>query len=163
MDVDIFPGAWCKCIRAKIDPVAKRDVIAYYHRIAPVLLPHLQGRALTVTRWPDGVEGKSFFQKQTPAHAPDWVQTVRIPQRGKPIDYTLVEDLPTLVWLANLAAIEVLQSIEASSRQASPGEQRVLARFSGFGDSTFEPGEPQSAMFCGFFCSFAQHTLDAGS
>jgi bifunctional non-homologous end joining protein LigD len=86
---------------------AKRDVIEYYAAIAPVILPHLQGRALTVTRWPDGVEGKSFFQKQTPAHAPEWVRTVTLPSERKPIDYTLVEDLPTLVWLANLAAIEL--------------------------------------------------------
>jgi bifunctional non-homologous end joining protein LigD len=85
----------------------KREVIEYYAAIAPVLLPHLQGRALTVTRWPDGVEGKSFFQKQTPAHAPPWVRTVTLPSERKPIDYTLVEDLPTLVWLANLAAIEL--------------------------------------------------------
>jgi bifunctional non-homologous end joining protein LigD len=71
------------------------------------VLPHLQGRALTVTRWPDGVEGKSFFQKQIPAHAPAWVERVTLPSERKPIDYTLVEDLPTLVWLANLAAIEL--------------------------------------------------------
>jgi bifunctional non-homologous end joining protein LigD len=85
----------------------KRGVIEYYAAIAPVMLPHLQGRALTVTRWPDGVEGKSFFQKQTPAHAPEWVRKVTLPSERKPIDYTLVEDLPTLVWLANLAAIEL--------------------------------------------------------
>jgi bifunctional non-homologous end joining protein LigD len=85
----------------------KRQLIEYYAAIAPVMLPHLQGRALTVTRWPDGVEGKSFFQKQTPAHAPEWVRRVTLPSERKPIDYTLVEDLPTLVWLANLAAIEL--------------------------------------------------------
>jgi bifunctional non-homologous end joining protein LigD len=86
---------------------SKRDLIEHYAAVAPVLLPHLQGRALTVTRWPDGVEGKSFFQKQTPAHAPEWVRTATLPSERKPIDYTLVEDLPTLVWLANLAAIEL--------------------------------------------------------
>jgi bifunctional non-homologous end joining protein LigD len=85
----------------------KRDLIEYYAAIAPAILPHLHGRALTVTRWPDGVQGKSFFQKQTPAHAPDWVPTVTLPSERKPIDYTLVEDLATLVWLANLAAIEL--------------------------------------------------------
>ncbi|HEY0515526.1 MAG TPA: DNA ligase D, partial [Solirubrobacteraceae bacterium] len=85
----------------------KGQVIDYYARIAPVLLAHLQGRALTVTRWPDGVSGKSFFQKQSPAHRPAWVRTVTLPAAGKAIDYTLAEDLPTLVWLANLAAIEL--------------------------------------------------------
>jgi bifunctional non-homologous end joining protein LigD len=97
----------------------KRRVIEYYAAIAPVMLPHLQGRALTVTRWPDGVQAKSFFQKQTPAHAPDWVHTVTLPSERKPIDYTVVEDLATLVWLANLAAIELhtpLARAEATDR-----------------------------------------------
>ena len=85
----------------------KGRLIDYYAAIAPVLLPHLRGRALTVTRWPDGVEGKSFFQKQSPAHRPDWVRTATVSSRSKPIDYTLADDLPTLVWLANLAAIEL--------------------------------------------------------
>jgi bifunctional non-homologous end joining protein LigD len=104
----------------------KGDLIAYYAEIAPVLLGHLAGRPLTVTRWPDGVRAKSFFQKQAPAHRPDWVRTATVAsertlkgtppsgahpeghrQAGKPIDYTLADDLATLVWLANLAAIEL--------------------------------------------------------
>jgi len=86
---------------------SKRQLIDYYAAVAPVLLPHLAGRALTVTRWPDGVQGKSFFQKHAPAHRPDWVRTAALPARGETIDYTLANDLPTLVWLANLAAIEL--------------------------------------------------------
>jgi bifunctional non-homologous end joining protein LigD len=85
----------------------KGQLIDYYAAIAPVLLPHLQGRPLTVTRWPDGVESKSFFQKQSPAHRPEWVQTATVPANDKPIDYTLADDLPTLVWLANLASVEL--------------------------------------------------------
>jgi bifunctional non-homologous end joining protein LigD len=85
----------------------KRALLDYYATIAPVLLPHLAGRALTVTRWPDGVEGKSFFQKQAPAHRPEWVKTATLASERKPIDYILAEDLPTLVWLTNLAAIEL--------------------------------------------------------
>jgi len=85
----------------------KRDLIDYYATIAPVLLPHLTGRALTVTRWPDGVEGKSFFQKHAPAHRPDWVRTATVSSKQGPIDYTLADDLSTVVWLANLAAIEL--------------------------------------------------------
>jgi bifunctional non-homologous end joining protein LigD len=85
----------------------KRALIDYYAAIAPVLIPHLAGRALTVTRWPDGVEGKSFFQKQAPAHRPEWVKTATLASERKPIDYIRAEDLPTLVWLANLAAIEL--------------------------------------------------------
>ena len=82
-------------------------MIDYYAAIAPVLLAHLKGRPLTVKRWPDGVEGKSFFQKQAPAHRPEWVQTVTLPSERKPIDYLLADDLATLVWLANLAALEL--------------------------------------------------------
>jgi bifunctional non-homologous end joining protein LigD len=86
---------------------SKRDVIDYYAAIAPVLIPHLCDRPLTVKRWPDGVAGKAFFQKQAPAHRPDWVQTTTVPAERKPIDYLLAQDLPTLVWLANLAALEL--------------------------------------------------------
>ena len=86
----------------------KGEVIEYYAAIAPVLLPHLHARPLTVTRYPDGVDGKAFFQKQSPAHRPEWVQTVAVvSERSKQIDYTLVEDAQTLVWLANLAALEL--------------------------------------------------------
>jgi bifunctional non-homologous end joining protein LigD len=85
----------------------KGEVIAYYATVAPVLLGHLEQRALTVKRWPDGVEGKSFFQKQAPAHRPEWVRTVTVAAERKPIDYVLADDLATLVWLANLAAIEL--------------------------------------------------------
>jgi bifunctional non-homologous end joining protein LigD len=85
----------------------KGQVIDYYARVSPVLLPHLKDRPLTVTRWPDGVEAKSFFQKQSPAHRPEWVRTATVPANDKPIDYTLADDEPTLIWLANLAAIEL--------------------------------------------------------
>jgi bifunctional non-homologous end joining protein LigD len=109
----------------------KGKLIEYYATVAPVLLAHLHGRALTVTRWPDGVEGKSFFQKQSPAHRPEWVRTATLPAGAKKIDYTLADDLPTLVWLANLAAIELhapLALAEAHDRPTSmvfdldPGE-----------------------------------------
>jgi bifunctional non-homologous end joining protein LigD len=85
----------------------KGELIEYYAAIAPVLLGHLAGRPLTVTRWPDGVDAKSFFQKHAPAHRPAWVRTASVTSARKPIDYTLADDLPTLVWLANLAAIEL--------------------------------------------------------
>jgi bifunctional non-homologous end joining protein LigD len=85
----------------------KGDVIDYYAAVAAVIVGHLQSRALTVKRWPDGVEGKSFFQKQAPAHRPDWVQTVTLPHERKPIDYVLANDEAALIWLANLAALEL--------------------------------------------------------
>ncbi|MGQ0632668.1 MAG: non-homologous end-joining DNA ligase [Sporichthyaceae bacterium] len=90
----------------------KGEVIAYYTRLAPVLLPHLAGRALTRVRFPDGVDGGSFFEKNAPAHTPDWVRTVSLPSPGSSRDrdeiaYVVVTELATLVWLANLAALEL--------------------------------------------------------
>jgi bifunctional non-homologous end joining protein LigD len=87
----------------------KGQVIDYYIRIAPVLLPHLKNRPITLKRYPDGVGGFFFYEKQCPAHRPDWVKTKEVPSRreaGK-IDYCLMNDLPTLVWAANLADLEL--------------------------------------------------------
>ena len=90
----------------------KAEVIDYYTRIAPVLLPHLAGRPLTVKRYPDGSEGKFFFEKNAPSHTPSWVRRVTLPVPGstmkrETIDFVVVEELATLVWLANLAALEL--------------------------------------------------------
>ncbi len=90
----------------------KAQVIDYYSRIAPVLLPHLAGRALTRKRYPDGVEGQVFFEKNAPRGTPEWVRTERLPSPGsskgrETIDYVVVDDLPTLVWTANLASLEL--------------------------------------------------------
>jgi bifunctional non-homologous end joining protein LigD len=89
----------------------KAQVIDYYQRIAPVLLPHIAERPVTIKRYPDGVDGKFFFQKNAPAH-PDWVPTARIASPGstksrEELDYILGGDLPTLIWAANLAALEL--------------------------------------------------------
>src|SRR5690606_5336733 len=90
----------------------KAEVIDYYARIAPVMLPHLRDRPLTVTRYPDGAGGEGFYEKNAPAHTPDWVRTVTLPAKGSTkqrdrIDFALVNDLPTLVYYANLAALEI--------------------------------------------------------
>ncbi len=90
----------------------KGQVIDYYSRIAPVLLPHLAGRALTRKRYPDGVDGPVFFEKNAPRGTPDWVRTETLPSPGSSkdrdtIDYVVVDDLATLVWTANLAALEL--------------------------------------------------------
>ncbi|GAB3852366.1 non-homologous end-joining DNA ligase [Micromonospora andamanensis] len=90
----------------------KGEVIDYYTRIAPVLLPHLADRALTRIRYPNGVDGNSFFEKNAPAATPGWVRTENLPVPGsskgrETIDYVVADDLPTLVWLANLAALEL--------------------------------------------------------
>ena len=98
----------------------KRDVIEYYAQVAAFQLPHLSGRALTVKRWPDGVDAKFFFQKQAPAHRPDWVRTVTLPSERKPIDYLVADDRATLVWLANLAAIELHVPLALAARHERP-------------------------------------------
>jgi bifunctional non-homologous end joining protein LigD len=90
----------------------KGEVIDYYTRIAPVLLPHLEDRALTRIRYPNGVDAQGFFEKNKPGGTPDWVRVERLPAPGSTkdremIDYVVVDGLPTLVWLANLAALEL--------------------------------------------------------
>ena len=86
----------------------KGEVLAYYQAIAPVLLPHLSGRCITFRRYPDGVGGVSFFEKRCPDHRPDWVDVAIGPgDRKSPIQYCVIDDLPTLVWAANLAALEL--------------------------------------------------------
>jgi bifunctional non-homologous end joining protein LigD len=86
----------------------KGQMIDYYARIAPVMVPHLYDRPLTMKRWPDGVEGQSFFEKHAPRHAPDWVRTVTVASSadGDPVTFSVICDLPALVWAANLASIE---------------------------------------------------------
>src|SRR5438105_3976835 len=94
------------------DGLIKGDLIDYYRAVAPAILPHLRDRPLTVIRYPNGVEGASFYQKQTPDYAPSWVRTIELPAesgRGKRkrVRYTLCNDRRTLVWLANQASIEL--------------------------------------------------------
>jgi bifunctional non-homologous end joining protein LigD len=98
----------------------KGQVIDYYTRIAPVLLPHLKDHPLTLKRYPNGVEEKYFYEKQSPSHRPDWVKTVPVPARGRTIDFTLANDLPTLVWLANLGDIELHTSLSLAKDLSRP-------------------------------------------
>lgn len=90
----------------------KGEVVDYYVRVAPALLPHIADRPMSFQRFPDGVDTKGFFAKNAPNGTPDWVRTVRLPAPGsgmdrETLDYVVVADLPTLVWAANLAALEL--------------------------------------------------------
>ncbi len=100
----------------------KGELIDYYAQIAPVLLPHLAGRPLTLKRYPDGVDGEYFYEKRCPAHRPSWVRTAPIEsERGKgTIDYCLAEDKPTLIWAGNLAAIELHPSLSRAAQMDRP-------------------------------------------
>ena len=86
----------------------KGEVIDYYARIAPAILPHLRNRCVTFKRFPNGVDGKSFFEKRCPSHRPEWVRVGIGPgDRRGGIDYCVLDDTPSLVWAANLAALEL--------------------------------------------------------
>jgi bifunctional non-homologous end joining protein LigD len=113
---------------------AKGHVIDYYTRVSPVLLPHLRGRALTLKRYPNGVDAPYFYEKQCPSHAPEWVQTTRIGD----INFCLADDLPTLVWLANLADLELHTSLARAEAYDSP---TVIA-------FDLDPGPPATVVEC---------------
>jgi len=118
----------------------KGQVIDFYVRIAPVLLPHLRGRPLTLKRYPNGVEGQSFYEKQCPKHRPDWVATAPIWSRHneREISYCLADDLPTLVWLANLADLELHTSLSLAAAIERP---RSLV-------FDLDPGPPADVIDC---------------
>lgn len=96
LDKELFP-----------DGTAKAEVIGYYSEIAPVMLPHLAGRAVTRLRFPDGTAGGSFFEKNAPAGTPGWVTICEVVAADTRISYPIVDSAATLVWLANLAALEL--------------------------------------------------------
>jgi bifunctional non-homologous end joining protein LigD len=94
----------------------KGEVIDYYTRVSSALLPHLRGRPLTLKRYPDGVEGEYFYEKNCPSHAPDWVRKERVGG----ISYCICDDLPTLVWAANLADLELHPSLSRADDMSRP-------------------------------------------
>jgi bifunctional non-homologous end joining protein LigD len=112
----------------------KGDLITYYARVAATVLPHLRDRALTLKRYPNGVERQHFYEKNSPSHRPEWVATERVGD----IDYTLAQDRATLVWLANLADIELHTSL---SRAREPEEPTMVA-------FDLDPGEPAGIVEC---------------
>jgi bifunctional non-homologous end joining protein LigD len=116
----------------------KRDVIAYYHDVAPVLLPHLEGRPLTLKRYPNGVEADFFYEKNAPSHRPEWVHTERVQLGSKAIDFVIADDLATLVWLANLADLE----LHTSLARAHAIERPTAMAFD------LDPGAPATVVEC---------------
>jgi bifunctional non-homologous end joining protein LigD len=118
----------------------KGQVIDYYIRIAPVLLPHLKNRPITLKRYPEGVDGFFFYEKQCPSHRPAWVKTAEVPSRreaGK-IDYCMMNDLPALVWAANLADLELHTFLHRAPAITRP---TALA-------FDLDPGEPANMVLC---------------
>ncbi len=117
----------------------KAHILEYYRRIAPFILPHLHGRALTLKRYPDGVGEGFFFEKRCPSHRPPWVETAEIPQHeGEPMTVCLVNDLHTLVWVGNLASLELHVPL---ARAASPGTPDAVV-------FDLDPGEQAGILEC---------------
>lgn len=118
----------------------KGDLIDYYVAVAPTMLPHVQDRPITLRRWPDGVEGRSFFEKNCPSHRPDWIETVSVYSRGerKRISFCLLQDAAALAWTANLASIELHPSLSLGHDLAHP----TAVVFD------LDPGEPAGLAEC---------------
>jgi bifunctional non-homologous end joining protein LigD len=116
----------------------KGNVIDYYTRIAPVLLPHLRNRPLTLKRYPNGVEGHFFYEKQCPKHRPDWVQVQPIQGSQRVVEFCLANDKPTLVWVANLASLELHPLLSTSESLSTPTKLTF----------DLDPGPPASIVEC---------------
>jgi bifunctional non-homologous end joining protein LigD len=117
----------------------KAEAIDYYARIAETILPHLRGRALTRVRFPDGVESQRFFEKRAPKHTPDWVKTAPIEMgTAGVLDFIVCDDRATLIWLAQLAALELHPSLALAKKPERP---TVLA-------FDLDPGAPATAVEC---------------
>jgi DNA polymerase LigD, polymerase domain len=117
----------------------KGQVIDYYIRISPWLLPHLAARPITLKRYPDGVEGFFFYEKKCPSHRPEWVETTAVPKKnGDEIQYCVVGDLPALVWAANLADLELHTFLHKAPRIERPTSIAF----------DLDPGPPADILHC---------------
>ncbi|TDU81306.1 bifunctional non-homologous end joining protein LigD [Prosthecobacter fusiformis] len=116
----------------------KGDVINYYIRVAEYMLPHLASRAITLKRYPDGVDGFFFYEKQCPDHAPEWIKTTKVAKTDGSIDYCVIGDLPSLVWVANLANLEFHTFLHRKTAVKRPA---VLA-------FDLDPGPPADILTC---------------
>ena len=137
----------------------KGEVLNYYARIAPVMLPHLKDRAVTRIRWPHGTGDMSFFEKNVPQGTPSWVHTVKVPTTGSRtaekqdgmLVFPIVDDLATLTWLVNLAALELHVHQWTVGRNGRPRNADRLV-------IDLDPGEPAGLHEC---CRVALLVRDA--
>lgn len=129
----------------------KAEVIEYYARIAPVMVPHLEDRGITLRRFPDGVEGGSFFEKRCPSHRPDWMKTVLGPgDRRGGIDYCCLDSTPALVWAANMAGLEIHAPMAKGRDIDSP----TMCVFD------LDPGAPAAVKECADVALDIRHVLE---
>jgi len=129
----------------------KGNVVEYYRAVAPVLLPHLRGRPLTMKRYPNGVDAQFFYQKEAPKHRPDWVRTCPVSLRSedRDVNFLVIGSLPALLWIANLADIELHVAL---SRERSLQRPTALV-------FDLDPGPPASVIEC---CLVAQQVRKLG-
>jgi bifunctional non-homologous end joining protein LigD len=130
----------------------KGQMIDYYTRIAPHLLPHLQGRPLTLKRYPNGIDGQMFYEKNCPKHRPDWMQTAKVWSRGNDryMYYCVVDDLASLVWVAQLGTVEWHTSLSTKPDLEHP---RTLV-------FDLDPGPPATIVECCRVAGFLHRWLD---
>ena len=124
-------------------------MLDYYARIAPVLLPHMGDRAMTLRRFPDGVAGQSFFEKNCPKHRPPWVGTFSIPVDDGVISFCRLDSVPALVWCANLAALELHAPMARGEAPDSP----TMVVFD------LDPGPPAGILDCAEVGLWVRHVL----
>jgi len=131
----------------------KGQVIDYYIRVSPVLLPHLKDRPLTLKRYPDGVEGAFFYEKRCPSHRPEWIQTASVwsDHHEEEINYCLANDLPSIVWAANLGDLE-LHTFLAKQQDV---ERPTMVVFD------LDPGPPANILQCAQVAQWLKAELDA--
>jgi bifunctional non-homologous end joining protein LigD len=131
----------------------KGQVIDYFIRIAPVLLPHLKDRPLTLKRYPNGVNAEFFYEKRCPSHRPDWVKTASVWSEGNNdyVDFCLANDLPTLVWAANLADLELHTSLSIRGNKERP----TALVFD------LDPGAPATLVECATVAFWLKEIFDA--
>ena len=123
----------------------KGEVIDYYLRIAPFILPHLRDRSLTLKRYPNGVNDQHFYEKNCPEYRPDWIKTAAVPTvKGGNIEYCMVQDRPSLIWVANLASIELHTSLAKAKHPDRPTAMVF----------DLDPGAPATIVNC---CRIALH------
>ncbi|HEX3794219.1 MAG TPA: non-homologous end-joining DNA ligase [Acidimicrobiales bacterium] len=137
----------------------KGQLIDYYVKVAPAMLPHIAGRPVTLKRYPNGVDEKFFYEKHVPAHAPDWVRTAHVASSDseKGIDYVVIDDLPTLAWAANLGSIELHVPLW------SVGRRRVLPAPPDLLVFDLDPGEGATIVECCTVAELVRDVLEGAS
>lgn len=130
----------------------KANVIEYYVTAAPVMLTHVANRGITFKRWPDGVTAEAFFNKRAPSHRPEWIETCRGPgDKGKGIDYPMLNEVAALAWAANLAALEIHSPMARCDDIDSP----TILVFD------LDPGAPASIVECAQVALAIRSVLDS--